>query len=429
MFRKLFERSTATPRPPGARVAAGRRIQATIRALMHCLKPCHPSSVVLSVFLLLASVGPGNAQDPLRGIADLFMATVNVTLHHPPSLGLTVDTVAFARSTGECSEEFVNELIEDFVANGVDVVERERIEDMLKEIDLSASGLIDPDDAVSLGRILGPSALIFVDTTRCDVVPKRERKTVRSKEGYYYIYYATTEVHFKSSLRIVDLATGRIFTAKTVEKNPSQTARSTEGYPNYPSEYELRDAALHGAAVEVHRMFFPWTETRSLRYFKGKKCNLEAAYQKLRIGDVEGAAEQSAKNLEFCLSQSKIKPKTLSRAYYNVGMSHFMRNEYDKALENLEKAYQLKSGPRITETILECKRAKKVAADMRSYETRTAAKREDGDPSPFAGSSTPASEENASIAERLEQLKELHEQGILTQDEYEAKRKKILEEL
>ncbi len=404
MFRNVFQRSATSSRTlPG---------------------------VVLSVFLLLASVGPGNAQDPLRGIADMFMATVDVTLHHPPNLGLTVETIAFARSTGECSEEFVHGLIEDFVANGVDVVERERIEDMLEEIDLSASGLIDPDDAVSLGRILGPSALIFVDTMRCDVVPKREWKTVRTKDGSYTIYYATTEVHFKSSLRIVNLATGRIFTAKTVEKNPSRTAQSKEGYPSYPSEYELRDAALHGATVEVHRMFFPWTETRSLRYFKGKKCDLEAAYQMLRIGDVEGAAEQSAKNLELCLSQSKVKPKTLARAYYNVGMSHFMRNKYDKALENLEKAYQLKSGSRITETILECKRAKKVAAEMRSYETRTAqAQREDDDPSPFAGPSVPASEEPPSIAERLQQLKELHQQGLLSQEEYEAKREEILKEL
>jgi len=349
--------------------------------------------VILGALLVLASIAPGTAQgdqDPFGDLADEFddlvitiMPSVTVTLRHPPYLGITVDRVAFARPEGKCSDELVNALIEDFVANGADVAERQRIEALLEEIDFSASGIIDDDHVVSLGQMLGPRTVVVVETHRCagDKSRRREireRKTKSGEKVSYPVYFATTRVDLKGSIRVVDLATGRVFTAKTFDENGSRTVSSEKGYPAYPSEYGLRDEALAAAVCEIHRMFFPWTETRELRYFKGKKCHLDTAYQLLRIDDVEGAAEQSADNLDFCLSQQKInpkkiKPKIVARAYYNLGMSYFMLDDFDKALEQLQQAYRLKPGRRIRETILECKRAKELAEEMRRYEIRTAA--------------------------------------------------------
>jgi tetratricopeptide (TPR) repeat protein len=177
-------------------------------------------------------------------------------------------------------------------------------------------------------------------------------------------------------------------------------------------------------------MFFPWSEMRSLRYYKDDKCNLQTAYQLLKIGDVEGAAEQSKKNLEYCKSQPKIKPKTLARAYYNLGMSHFMRDEHDEALELFEQAYRLKSGSRIQETILECKRAKAEAAKMREYESRMALAETNKSASiahPAAGKVEEAAE--GTIGDRLRQLEDLRRQGLVSDEEYELKKKEILADL
>lgn len=382
---------------------------------------------ILSVLLGTASVG---AQ--LSGIMTALVPTVDVTLNHPPSLGLQVQRVAFAESRGECSDEFVDAVIEDFVANDVDVIERQRLEEILQEIDLSVSGYINSKDALSIGQILGANALIFINTQRCATKQDQSRKSTKTKKGTYTTYYSTTEMSFKSSLRIVDLKTGRIFTAKTVEANPSKTNTSNDGYPTYPSEFELHDEAIRTAQVQVHRMFFPWSEIKTLRYFKDKKCNLASAYQMLQIGDIDAAAEQSLANLEICKTTPKIKDKLLGKAYYNVGMSFFMQDKFDQALEYLNEAFRYRDGGRVQETIRECKKAKQEALGMRQYEERMEMVRAAPEgKSSFSGTDGGTKKTGAkkSIKERLEELAELHEQGLLSDEEYQAKKTQILAEL
>ena len=370
----------------------------------------------------------------LSSLFEDLIPTVDVTLEHPPSLGLTVDTVAFAEARGECADEFVNALIEDFVHNNVNVVERQRLKEVMEEIDFSVSGYIDQDDAIALGRILGPSALVFVEVQRCATDQKRSSESYKTTQGGYATqYYATTESHFKSAVRVVDLATGRIFSAKTVEKSESRTAKSTSGYPDYPSAYDLHDLVVRGATIQVHRMFFPWIETQSLRFFKDDKCNLKNAYQLLKIGDIEGASIQSAKNLEECKSQPKVKSKLLAHAYYNLGMTHFLEGEHDEALKLFEEAYRLKSGSRIEETILECKRAQQEAENMRRFETRmelaAGAERGPGALSKEPDSSGSQAADQDPVEERLRSLQSLLEKGLIDEEEYQTKREEILADL
>lgn len=361
-------------------------------------------------------------------LSESFMPTIDVELEHPPSLGLDVTKVAFAKAKGECSEEFVNGLIENFVENGVEVVERQKMAQVLDEIDLTMSGYIDPEDAIALGEMIGPSALVFVEVQHCRPEKRQWREKVQTFEGPATRYYAETAVHFKGSLRIVDLATGRISTAKTVEESAVETVQGTNGCPPYPSTTEVHGKAIRNATSEVHRMFFPWTETKSLRYFKSKKCGLDMAYRMLQIGNLEEAERQSLENLKLCKSDSKAKKKNLAGAHYNVGMSYFMRDDYDDALRHLETAYRLKPGDRIRETVFEVKNAKAEAGEMQVWEDRLVEVAGGGVASPSSSeiSTEPVS---TSVAARLKRLEDLHAEGLLNDQEYKAKRQEILQGL
>ncbi len=376
-------------------------------------------TVFFTLFLLLPGLAAG-------GWTDAFVATVEVELQHPPDLGFTIERIAFADATGACSSEFVNALISRFVDNGVEVVERERLAELLESIDFSASGYVRSEDAVALGQILGPSALVFLDVQRCTEEQDRSVKTYETKKGTRRTYTASTTAYFKSSLRIVDVATGRIHSSKMVEETRSDENTSSDGYPEYPSKYELHDAALGGATVQVHRMFFPWTEPKELRFFKDDKCGLEDAYRMVRVGDYEGAEAKSEANLEQCKAQSKVKPKLLARAYYNAGLSHFLQDEHAAALGYFEQAYRIKPGERMREAVNTCKRAIQLGAEMRAYESRLAEPQAGG--GDLLADAEPAAE-SRSVKERLRKLEGLYKEGLLTEEEYKEKRAEILAEL
>ena len=145
------------------------------------MKACLSTILSTTILSVLLSTAPIGAQ--LSSIMTSLVPTVDVTLNHPPSLGLQVQRIAFAQPEGECSDEFVDAVIEDFVANDVDVIERQRLEEILQEIDLSVSGYINSKDALSIGQILGANALIFVGTQRCASTQDRSRKSTKTKKG------------------------------------------------------------------------------------------------------------------------------------------------------------------------------------------------------------------------------------------------------
>ncbi len=406
------------------------------RLLMFRFSP-ESFTVALCWLLCLATPMPMSA----TGASDLFVTTVPVRLHHPPNLGFSIERVAFASATGDCSAEFVNALIEDFVRNDVAVIERTSIERILEELDFSASDYVQASADQSLGSLLGASALVFVDVLRCADEQSKTYKRTRTRDGSYTTFYSTTKFYFKSSLRIVDTLTGRVFSSNVVESFREDTNSSRDGYPEFPSAYELHDAAVEEAAFKVHQMFFPWTQIERLRFYKDRRCGLKDAYRLVEISDIEGAKEKSLANLEECRAQGR--EKSISRALYNVGMTHFLLTEYENALAYFEEAHRVRPNSRTTEAVNTCKRAMQLAEDMASYEALVAERAAEGgqwQPSALAavvaqgrdtdeGSTTEAASEGNSAAERLQKLKALFDQGLITEGEYDAKRADILSDL
>ncbi len=63
----------------------------------------------------------------------------------------------------------------------IDVVDRQKIEEILKEQEFSQSGLVDPDKAVELGKLLGAKTVLFMDFIRfeSDIDAFQVRLTVK----------------------------------------------------------------------------------------------------------------------------------------------------------------------------------------------------------------------------------------------------------
>lgn len=62
----------------------------------------------------------------------------------------------------------------------------------------------------------------------------------------------------------------------------------------------------------------------------------------------------------------------LAHAYYNVGMMHFIKNDYDKAIEFFKESQKIRPGNIVTESISECNRAKALAEEMQKVDDKAA---------------------------------------------------------
>lgn len=341
--------------------------------LEHSIK--RMSKVLL--ILLIGTVFIINAS--AQGLDALFNPTINVKLTHPPGLGLKIDNVIFNPATGDCTDQIIDALISDFVPNGVEVIERNNLQMILAEQDFNFSGYVDQKTAASIGKIIGPSAMITVKVLRCHTEIKDnlyvDEKHYNSKTKSNYIaraYIARTTVYLKASIQTTDLTTGRIFTARVLEYSPSRENKSYDGRPEAPSEYDVQELAFSYLTSDVHRMFFPWSESTDLYFMDDKKGGLKEAYNALKAGDIEQAFELSKKNLEFCKNSTDIKDKVLAHAYYNVGMMYFIQNEYDKAVEFFQESQKIRPGSIVTESISECNRAKALAEEMQKVDEKAA---------------------------------------------------------
>lgn len=391
---------------------------------------------VLALLATLVVVPPATAQF----LGKLLNPGVTVTLEHPPDLGLTFSRVAFPAAHGTCSTEFVNALIEDFVDQGVEVIDRHHLEMILDEHDFALTHYVDRNTAAELGQILGPSALVLVDITRCATEWNRTYKDYETEDGWQRQFYATVKGYFKASVQIADLETGRIFRARTVLAQSELRNESDSGYPEYPSEYAVRDKFLRDARFQVFRLLFPWTETKTLTFFNDDRCNLKEAYQLLKIGDVQATAARSLQNLERCKSDRKAKEKNLAHAYYNVGMTHLIQGNHEDAQTYFRQGYQIKPGSIFQEAITECQRAQRLTEELQQYETameiameNKAAAAEDRlaerSEEPSTESAEALNGSSPSIEDRLAKLKSLLAKGLITETEYQEKRAEILADL
>jgi tetratricopeptide (TPR) repeat protein len=363
---------------------------------------------------------------------------VEVTLVHPPGLGLKVERLAFAPTRDLNSRELADALAADLVeSRQVEVVDRAHLDAVLKEQELGASGYVEPATIARLGKLLGPSVLVIVNVNRSDLSRNQSTKEERSvdhktkQELIRQKRTSITSLDFSATVQVVDLSTGRVFGAQRLEDTPSLSNTSYEGYPAYPRDADVRRLAFETAKVKVLRMLLAWSEVRKLTFFDDDVFGMARAHERLRARDLQGALALAQEGLEQSRRDKGQKPKYYPRAQYNLGIIHFSLGAYEEALPSLRAALDLQPDASIFQTALrECQEAIDLQAALRQAERRPevtprpeprSRQRPDAPPVSTSGRATPE--------ERLLKLQDLYKKGLLDKKEYEAKKAEILKEL
>lgn len=369
---------------------------------------------------------------------------VEVTLTHPPALGIKVKRVAFAPVSTHDADELVSVCISDLLAAGeIEVLDRANTSKTLAEQKFSNSVLADSASAVEMGRLLGSPVLLFVKVFSLKTSHTPLQRTTdgwTDKKGKYYppvtTYTSKTQVELSASVQAVDCATGKVYSQQRIAVSPSQEQSSDQGRPEYPSDTHVKELAMNQAKSQVHRMLLSWTEKRKLTFFDDKDYGMKEGFVRLQLNDYPGALAKSMDALAKAKADAGVKPKYLGHANYNVAMCYFILGDYDPAVPILKAARETDPTQKTYIIAMEqIEQAIKLRDEMGKVDTRSA-KLEVAEPIAVAPPPPPTPEPKsasagagASAEDRLERLEKLRKKGLLTPQEYKERKAVIMKEL
>jgi len=369
---------------------------------------------ITAAILAAALVLPAQAQFFQR----LFNPQVEVTLTHPPGLGLAVRRVVFAPAEDRRSEELISAFVADLTgASGLEVIDRGRLDSILAEQKLGASGLMEEATALRLGRLLGAPVLLSVKVhaLRARQVPLSRRvqeEDDHGRERTVVEYISRTEAELAASVQAVDCLTGKVFKAIRLSASPARENMSQEGRPQYPPSREVLDQALREATRDLHRLLLPWTERRQLTFHDDRDYGMKEAYLRLRVEDPRGALRLSREARDRARADAGARRRHRARTAYNLGICHLVLGEYAEALPALREALAEEPDNDIfQEALRACRQATSLLAACREAETL-------GGPA-AAGS----------LEDRLRRLEELRGRGLITDQDFERRKAELLKEI
>jgi hypothetical protein len=195
-------------------------------------------------------------------------------------------------------------------------------------------------------------------------------------------------------------------------------------YSEYPPDEDVQTALFGNAVEQVHRLLFSWTETKQFVFFDDSQCSLQVAYDLMQKADYDGAAREAQASLETCKATPSVKPATMAHAYYNRAMTAYIADKFDSAVDDLRQAARFETTKVITDAIALCNLAR--IASLGKPENKAG----HGIAQPVSASSQERStDKKLTPEERLKRLDDLHKKKIISDEEYDRRRKEILAEL
>jgi hypothetical protein len=218
------------------------------------------------------------------------------------------------------------------------VVERTRVEQIIEELKLGQSGLIDDRQAAQAGRLLGVDAVISgAVSASCDdqlLTENREDK----KKGKYQVNCHDRDTSINAAIRIVQVETGQVI--GSIEKRKSSDEKKCEGEWGDLSTPEASvDKLLREAAYELVNYFAPRFQYQKLD-FADLENNAHKRYKETAKKALEGYDLDTAFMQYTAVAEQD---PYESAAHFNLGVLHEAVGNYRLAVEKYGLAFKLKS--------------------------------------------------------------------------------------
>jgi tetratricopeptide (TPR) repeat protein len=296
---------------------------------------------------------------------------VPIKVTHPAEINMAqYKQIAISDIRGNMGQAFADELKNRLIeSNHFKVVDRSSMNQIMKELKLSQSDLADSANAVKLGKLMSASALI-AGHTEGKYKEKRSssRETCyRDKQKYACTYYYRKGRYSTSgSIDVIDVQTGEIIRSKVLNAAYQDSTSAVDDTPPAIDKDSLISAALSKNLNTFMKAITPWDEVVQVPFVKdGDIPELERGINQAKLGELQEAVRIFAGAAKSAESNSKIKPDTIAKAYWDLGLAHEYLFDYDNAIVAFKKAYVLNPED---DYIREIRNAKKLKIERKKLE-------------------------------------------------------------
>lgn len=301
----------------------------------------------LAVIPVRKHILPGLLFLSLILLAGCATVSIPIRLTHPAEINMTpYKQIAIAEIKGNMGQAFADTIKNSLVeSNRFKVVDRARLNQILRELNLSQSDLADETKQVKLGKLLGASAMIAGHTEgKYDEKVTSSKTTCGPKDKRYPCIVYTREgvVKTSGSIDVIEIQTGQIIKSKPLNNSCSYQTQATDAVPDAIDKDSLFEACLARNASTFLKAISPWTEIVMVPFRKDSAIpDLERGINQAKMGEMTEAIKIFSDAAKASEINPDIKPKSIANAYWNLGLAYEYTWEFDKAIEALKKAYSI----------------------------------------------------------------------------------------
>lgn len=302
--------------------------------------------------------------------------SVRVPVMKPAEINMApYNSVAIGGMTGNADRPMTDALEEALMGTQrFTVVDRQHMDNVMRELQLSSTDMADPSAAARLGKVVTAGALIFGDVGSNYREQPEETRYKDDKQVQHTLNTLKGEVAVRATFKIVDVSTGRLIIAKTYEEKREDTNRGLDRRPD-PIDRQALERAARSAVVErfmkaivPHQefMYASFQKDSDIPQLEGGIGWAERGEWKKAQDSFNTAAQDAEKNV-------KLKAPQIAKAYWNLGLSYEYAGDYDKANDMINKAYGMSNDKDMLNELDNIKRLQADAAKLAEQSAASAA--------------------------------------------------------
>jgi tetratricopeptide (TPR) repeat protein len=300
-------------------------------------------------------------------------ATVKVPIKvmHPAEINMkNYKQIALYDFEGNMGQS-LEEAIKDKLVNSerFTVVDRSRMNQIMKELNLSQSDLVNPENRAKLGKLISASAMMggrlngdYKENTTYS------KGTCVDGNGNKYsctTYYRKGIYNTKGSVDVIDVQTGQIIKSKTLKASYESTHSATNETPEEIDRDGLAGRCLNDNITTLEKAIMPWEELVKVPFLKDKKIpDLERGIASASTGDLENAIKIFNDAAATAEKNTELKPGAIASTYWDLGLAYEYNWDFDNAIKSFNKAYTFSANSTYTEEINNVKKLKAEKAKL-----------------------------------------------------------------
>jgi len=301
---------------------------------------------------------------------------VRVPVMKPAEINMApYNSVAVGGLTGAGNLQMSDALEEALVnSQRFTVVDRQHMDKVMRELQLSSTDLADPGSAARLGKVVTAGAMIFGDVQDTYHEQPAEQHYKDDKGVQHTWFTLHGEANVRANFKIVDVATGRLIIAKTYEEKREDTNRGLDKRPDPVDRASLERGARAAVVDRFMKAIVPHQEFMYANFQKDSDIpQLEGGIGWAERGDWKKAQDTFNSAAQDAEKNVKLKAGQISKCYWNLGLSYEYAGDYDKANDMINKAYTMSNDTDMLNELDNIKRLQADAAKLAQQSASSAA--------------------------------------------------------